>query len=145
MFRREDILKLKLPMFFGRIEVQDLMRFFIGDHPELAFEAGNSIGGHYPCTCGCLSEKFGNFQAMCECKPLTLEERRQKIVAGPAGRRHNAINPFESLTPEVVLKECMLRGIYTAESKEKPTKKNLEPILKNHLKGAVRPPARWNP
>ena len=28
--RREDILKLRIPMYFGNIQVHDIMRFFIG-------------------------------------------------------------------------------------------------------------------
>ena len=55
------------------------MCFLSGDHPELQFEAGNSMGGNYPCTCGCLVSKFGDFAAMCACKSLSLEERRQKV------------------------------------------------------------------
>ena len=40
-----------------------------------------------------------------------------------------------------MVNECSLRGIYTAETKVKPTKKNLEPMLKQDLKGVIRPPA----
>ena len=28
--RREDVLRLRIPMYFGNVEVQDVMRFFIG-------------------------------------------------------------------------------------------------------------------
>ena len=30
----------------------------LGDHPELQFEAGNQIGGSYPCMCGTLNTRF---------------------------------------------------------------------------------------
>ena len=72
---------------------------------------------------------------------MRLKKFLFKIIAGPAGRRQNAIQPFEGLPPERMVNECSVRGIYTAETKVKPTKKNLEPMLKQDLKGVIRPPA----
>ena len=52
---------------------------FIGDHPEIQSEAGNSQGGTYPCPCGTPVSEFNNIN-LCYSQPiLSLEERRQKV------------------------------------------------------------------
>ena len=51
-----------------------------GDHPELEFEAGNSIGGTFPCECGCDSERFGDTTYVFKTSSIqSLEDRRKKV------------------------------------------------------------------
>ena len=56
------------------------VRFTPGDHPELQFESGNSIGGSYPCVCGCHVEKFHDIASMFKHQSTSLEERRAKVI-----------------------------------------------------------------
>ena len=82
--RREDIEDLaddiKLTDTDDRM-VHDRLRYFSADEPERQFEAGQSIGGSYPCTgCSVQAASFADLARTFRSEPKNLEERR-KIVS----------------------------------------------------------------
>eukprot|EP00111_Clytia_hemisphaerica_P000865 TCONS_00002532-protein len=64
-----------------------------------------------------------------------------EVVIGPAGRRENVISPFDNLPAQNVFDEVMARGLIDRNFTGKLIKKNLESLLKDFLRGVVRPPA----
>ena len=81
--RREDIddlaYKLDLSDTDNR-KVHDRLRFFTGDEPERQFEAGQSIGGTYPCTgCSVPASSFTDLTRSFRSEPRSLEQRRQLV------------------------------------------------------------------
>ena len=51
--RVEDISNLSSPIYSAKnVPIMDVLRYYHGDGPARQFEAGNDIGGDYPCT-GC--------------------------------------------------------------------------------------------
>lgn len=57
-----------------------MLNYILGDHPELQFEAGNQIGGSYPCMCGVKVDRFNNTANCYESgNTFSLEQRRQKV------------------------------------------------------------------
>ena len=68
-----------------------------------------------------------------------MEERRKKVLAGPAGRerRNGGVHPFKNMTKEELVKECQVRHLST-DGLLKPA---LEGQLKEELKGIQRFPA----
>ncbi|XP_066925550.1 uncharacterized protein [Clytia hemisphaerica] len=129
------------PFKVGDALVKDVMRFFIGDHPELQFESGNSQGGNYPCVCGCHSGKFGNTAyAFKNNFVKSLDERRTKLIEGPAGRQKNAINPYGKLKVKELEKEIFARDL-VKKVKGKWLKDELDDVLKMDLAGLCRIPA----
>ena len=64
-----------------------------------------------------------------------------QVIAGPAGRKLNAVNPFQNLTIEKLTEELAAREIIRGVLDTKKSKKELEKHLKQHLSGAIRPPA----
>ena len=56
--RRKDLIDLDERITIAEVEYKDSLRLFNGDHPAAQFEAGQSMGGDYPCT-GCKSKRSG--------------------------------------------------------------------------------------
>ena len=81
--RREDIDELVFDVQLTQTDdrkVRDRLRFFTGDEPERQFEAGQSIGGAYPCTgCSVPATSFSDLTRCFRSEPRTLEERRKLV------------------------------------------------------------------
>ena len=61
-------------------EFTDVMRFFCGDHPEMAFEKGQQEGGGFPCV-GCRghAKLFHDIEYSYRQDHLTMEQHRQEV------------------------------------------------------------------
>ena len=70
---------------------------------------------------------------------MTLEERRKKVLAGPAGRerRNGGVSPFQQMTKDDLIKECRGRNLPT----DGLLKPSLYSQLREELKGIQRVPA----
>ncbi|XP_066924658.1 uncharacterized protein [Clytia hemisphaerica] len=127
------------PLVVDGIELKDKLRFFQGDHPELQFESGNSIGGNYPCHCGCPKFEFNNPGKGYKYKLTSLEWRREKLTQTRRGRQENEMNPLSNLKAQDLFNEVMDRNLLEKDSSL--LKDYLEHLLKTEMAGLVRPPA----
>ena len=122
------------------IPVKDVCRMFHGDHPAQEVECGEQNGGHYGC-CGCTgaSAAYIDHVASIRAPHVTLEERRKKVLAGPAGRerRNGGVSPFQQMTKDDLIKECRGRNLPT----DGLLKPSLYSQLREELKGIQRVPA----
>lgn len=67
----------KLELSSG-IEISDVMRFFKGDGPAVAFEAGQQKGGYYFCsTCGMHATRSDEPDHFFRCKHVSLKDRQK--------------------------------------------------------------------
>ena len=58
-------------------QLYDVLRFFHGDGPAQQFEAGNKIGGNYPCVgCEAHTGRFDDLAYTFRAKHLSLGERQ---------------------------------------------------------------------
>lgn len=116
------------------IPVKDVCRMFHGDHPAQEVECGEQNVGHYGC-CGCTgaSAAYSDHVASITARQLTLEERRKKVIAGPAGRerKNGGVSPFQQMTKEDLIKECRGHNL-PADGLLKPS---LYSQLREELKG----------
>ena len=79
------------------IPIRDILRYFHGDGPAQQYEAGHSIGGHYPCVgCGVQTTSIAQIEVGFKSPTLTLQERRDFIVIGHVWKK-GGINPFDKL------------------------------------------------
>ena len=139
--RVEDLTDLQEPTAFGEQVVTDVLRFFIGDHPEIQFEAGNSQGGHYPCLCGTHVSKFSDLEVSSRCRIIGPEKRRQIVMDGPAGKTKKA-RPFEKMKKEELAKELDLRN-WDRELPVGAKRDVLQEELNRRLQGIDRVPAMF--
>ena len=80
---RLDCLKeLAAPIFMSTgVAVKDILRFFHVDGPAQQYEAGNSVGGVYPCvSCGIESKSMQNLEHSFKCPTHTLNDRRDFLL-----------------------------------------------------------------
>lgn len=80
------------------VKVNDVMRFFHGDGPEQQFESGEQRGGNAGCSaCSGDSRGYRDLTYSFQRTQLSLEDRQQIVLAGPAGRakRNGGIKPFK--------------------------------------------------
>ena len=140
--RREDILEMNVKIRINGHEnmVTDTMKYFNGDHPEQASESGNLEGGDVPCAgCGARAQSFIDLEYCFRAEHLTLEDRRLKVLQGPAGRsrRNGGIKPFFNLKKDEIFDELDWRQI---KYNTRMQKKELEMLLKDELGGVARVP-----
>ena len=139
--RLEDIQQLALEIISSyKVPIQDICRMFHGDHPSQEVESGEQIGGNYGC-CGCTgaSVQYIDHVASLRAPQITLDERRKKVIAGPAGRerRNGGINPFHQMSKDELIRECRGRQLQS-DGLLKPA---LLGNLREELKGVQRVPA----
>ncbi|XP_057308110.1 uncharacterized protein LOC130645997 [Hydractinia symbiolongicarpus] len=140
--RLNDIRKLSDPLIVNDKKVVDVIRFFHGDHPEIQYESGNSHGENFPCLCGCKKSRFTDIAHVYSNKIVSLEQRRKKVISGPAGQQQKAVSPFQQLNVEKLGLEVNYRNLdRDLPVHQKLHKKDLEQLLKNHLTGIIRVPA----
>ena len=139
--RLEDIQQLALEIISSyKVPIQDICRMFHGDHPSREVESGEQIGGNYGC-CGCTgaSVQYIDHVASLRAPQITLDERRKKVIAGPAGRerRNGGITPFHQMSKDELIRECRGRQLQS-DGLLKPA---LLGNLREELKGVQRVPA----
>ena len=100
--RLEDIYELGNQLLSSqKVSIRDICRFFHGDHPSQEVESGEQIGGGFGC-CGCTgaSASYIDHVGSLRAPHITLEERRRKVLEGPAGkeRRNCGVHPFKNMS-----------------------------------------------
>lgn len=139
--RQEDLaeMKIKIPTE-KRNEVRDIMRFFKGDGPEQQFESGEMKGGKSGgCgSCDAVPTRWSDLAYCFMAQHQTVEYRRQKVLAGPAGResRNGGLKPFHGMSTNELTRELKARKLNSTGSK--PV---LEARLREELGGIQRVPA----
>ena len=87
------------------------------------------MGGNYGC-CGCTmsSTQYFDHIASLRAPQITLEERRKKVIAGPAGkeRRNGGVQPFQQMSKDDMIRKSKGRNL--------PTDGLLKPALENQLR-----------
>ena len=69
------------------IPVQDVLRFFTGDHPAAQFERGTQVGGKYKCGgCGCKATIMDDQAHTLRCKTRSLKEPQTIALQGVLGK-----------------------------------------------------------
>ena len=133
---------LQLDEDHDNIILDDKMRFFHGDGPAAAFEAGNKKGGHYFCpTCDiniCLTDDIVHTYQQ---KYVSLKDRQNLVLQGEFGKTNSLkrlMEPFKKLSAIQLKAELLSRNIDISDLKT--TKKALLPVLKKKLRGAKRVP-----
>ena len=139
--RLEEIHQLNLEITSShKVPIQDICRMFHGDHPAQEVESGEQIGGNYGC-CGCTgaSVQYIDHVASLRAPQITLDERRKKVIAGPAGRerRNGGINPFHQMSKDELIRECRGRHLQSLGLLKPALLSN----LREELKGVQRVPA----
>ena len=139
--RLEDINELGNQLLSSqKVSIRDICRFFQGDHPSQEVESGEQIGGGFGC-CGCTgaSASYIDHVGSLRAPHITLEERRRKVLEGPAGkkRRNCGVHPFKNMSKEELIRECKGRHL-SVDGLLKPA---LESNLKEVLRGIQRVPA----
>ena len=91
--RLEDTRQLDIQLLSSqKASIKDICRFFHGDHPSQEVETGEHIGGGDGC-CGCTgtSANYMNHIGSLRAPLITLEERRNKVLAGQQGWREEMV------------------------------------------------------
>ena len=86
--RFEDLQQLDIEISSSdNVPVKDICRMFHAHHPVQEVKCGEQNGGHCGC-CGStgISAAYIDHVASMRAPQVTLEERRRKVIAGPAGR-----------------------------------------------------------
>ena len=124
------------------IILNDKIRFFHGDGPASAFEAGNQKGGHYFCpSCNIHTCDTMNISRSFRNEYVSLSDKQNVILEGKFGKINllkGKTLPFEKLSRSEIIDELTSRGVDVLEFKL--TKKDLEPVLKEVLGGIKRIP-----
>ena len=135
--RQEDLRDFKNPSITeSGVEIWDVMRFMNGDNPATEMEDGTQHGGNYGCP-GC----DGNINSSHDLayslqrKYKTLENKRQLVLSGPAGKK-GSLHPFKDMKVGELKAELQERGS-PAEGK----KDELQKELFSMLGGTTRLPA----
>ena len=139
--RLDDIQQLDIEITSSHdIPVKDVCRMFHGAHPAQEVECGEQNGGHYGC-CGSTgaSAAYIDHVASMRAPQVTLEERRKKVIAGPAGkeRRNGGVSPFQQMTKDDLIKECKGHNLPT----DGLLKPSLYSQLREELKGIQQVPS----
>ena len=115
------------------------MRFFHGDGPQREFEAGEQKGGNAGCeSCSGDARKYKDLAVSLSRPHLSLSERLNKVLRGPAGRnkKNGRLKPFKDLRLEELKKKCTARGLPCDGRK-----KDLQEALREEIGGIQRVPA----
>ena len=127
---------------FENIVLNDVMRFFHGDGPAVALEAGNQKGGYYFCPyCDVHLCQTDDISHCYQQKTMSLEGKQSKVIKGKFGRKNSLrmeTCPFEKLSAIELKEELKSRNVKLDHLKI--TKKDLVPVLKKELRGLKRVP-----
>jgi len=124
------------------VAISDVMRFFKGDGPAVAFESGQQKGGHYFCSvCGMHAVMSDMLDHVFRCRHVSLKDKQQLILKGPSGRQNSLLKipkPLQNLNKEELYSELRSREIYPDTD---VSKSNLKKELASHLQGVQGVPA----
>ena len=138
--RKACLQNLSVPLKTSNgVQITDTMRFFHGDGPQQEFEAGEQKGGNAGCaSCSGDARKYKDLAVSLSRPHLSLSERLNKVLRGPAGRnkRNGGLKPFKDLRLEELKKECTARGLPCDGQK-----KDLQEALREEIGGIQRVPA----
>ena len=141
--RLQDLMNLKhgLEVCDG-VVLNDVMRFFHGDGPAAALEAGHQKGGYYFCpNCTIHSCQTDDITCTYQKSILSYSDKQKLVISGSFGKRNSISGntlPFEKLTQRELRTELLSQNIDLSGLKE--TKKDLKPVLCKVLKGSKRVP-----
>ena len=125
------------------IKLFDTLRFFHGDGPAAALEAGNQKGGHYFCvSCDVHSCYTDDIEHCYKKKPQSLAEKQHLVICGKYGKINSVRRktlPFKTFENIRQLQD-ELRSRNISIDNVKPTKKDLVPKLIKALRGVKRVP-----
>ena len=147
--RLEDLHDLKNGLNLGELDdmyqgivLSDIMRFFHGDGPAVALEAGHQKGGHYFCpSCNIHACQTDDIACCYQQKIGTIVDKQNLVLRGKMGNINSLkgkVLPFEKLSVPELKQELESRNIDVKQFKN--TLKDLQPILKKVLKGVKRVP-----
>ena len=104
--------------------ITDVLRFFHGDGPAQQFEAGNKIGGNYPCVgCDAKASTFDDLILTHHANHPTLSDRQNFILQGVPWKS-KPLNLFHGLKVADLHLELSSRGIDTMGKKQTQNWKN---------------------
>ena len=112
--RTACMLDLRDKLSIEGIDICDRIKLFKGDGPAVQLESGQQKGGYFYCVCGIHSERVTELDHAFWCPLMTIEEQRQKVLAGPLGRRNSPTKnpkPLSNLTKADVELELLMRGL----------------------------------
>ena len=118
-------------------EITDKLRFSNADGPIIQFETSNQKGENYFCPCQIHANDVSRLENSLKCSYLSLEKRRQLVMAGPVGHSLSIlkkVKQFEALTVKQFDGECLERGILRKEF----YKEDLQNLLTSEFCGISR-------
>ena len=125
------------------VPVTDVMRFFKGDGPAVAFETGLQKGGHFFCSiCGVHAVMCDELDHVFRCKHISLHDKQNLVLGGPLGKKNSLAQkpkPLQGLKKEELQVELEGRG--TVKDATRMLKPDLEKELATELRGVQRVPA----
>ena len=106
--RLECLSSLSQPLLSSNgVEINGILRFFMGDHKAIAFEQGAQCGGDLPCgTCVIHVSEFTEQTHALRRRVRSLQDIQNLATSGRFGKRLNAVRPFENLTMCVCVCVC---------------------------------------
>eukprot|EP00731_Ephydatia_muelleri_P005769 Em0003g17a len=108
--------------------ITDILRFFYGDGPAQQYEAGNSIGGIYPCVrCAVDTDTIVNLECAFKCQTMTLQERQRFVLEGTAWKK-GGMNIYDKLKKAELTEELQVRQINTRGMNKKQMDETLRSI-----------------
>ena len=77
------------------VPVNDVMKYFVGDHPAQQFERGTEVGGNYKCGgCGCRSQLMDDQAHALRCTVRSLQDIQSIALDGVFGKVPKSIKPL---------------------------------------------------
>eukprot|EP00731_Ephydatia_muelleri_P036155 Em0207g2a len=139
--RVADLHDLKEPILStAGIPVQDVLRFFTGDHPAAQFERGTQVGGKYKCGgCGCKATIMDDQAHALRCKTRSFKELQTIALQGVLGKVPCSTKALyvPDLSVTDIRKELGARG-WDCSGKKRP---QLQDELQGILQGIQRVPS----
>ena len=139
--RVADLHDLKEPILStAGIPVQDVLRFFTGDHPAAQFERGTQVGGKYKCGgCGCKATIMDDQAHALRCKTRSYKELQTIALQGVLGKVPCSTKALyvPDLSVTDIRKELGARG-WDCSGKRRP---QLQDELQGILQGIQRVPS----
>ena len=124
------------------MKIKDVLRFFKGDGPAIAFETGHQKGGHFLCSSSEIrADRIFDFAHSVYSKHLTLEYMQSIKLSGGVSKENTLkkqIAPWHNLSKQDLQEELFSCNIKVATTKPE---KDLEILVINKMRGYKRVPA----
>ena len=105
------------------MEIKDVLRFFKGDAPAIAFETGHQREGYFPCSsCEIRADRIFVFANSLYSKHLTSEYVQSIILSGGVLKENilkKQIAPWHNLSKQELQEDLFSRNIKVATTKPK--------------------------